>query len=308
MVPIGVVGELYIGGSGLARGYLNRPDLTQNLFISHPFKEGERVYRTGDLVRYLPDGNLEYVGRIDHQVKIRGFRIELGEIEAALQRHILVNEAIVMVREDYPGDPRLIAYVVGDGDAQKWRDYLKDQLPNYMIPSYFVGLNAFPLTPNGKIDRKALPAPEKQEIASCYIAPRTSTEKTIVSIWHEVLGMENIGIQDSFFEIGGHSLLATQAVSNLKEAFGIEIPLHDLFMFHTVQQLAEQIDQLLDNKNQEMQNDSKENVSLQDYVQKEAEVSNDEELLELLKQLEELSEEEAQGIFESNLIEEGVKK
>ncbi|MGR4032374.1 non-ribosomal peptide synthetase, partial [Bacillus sp. ZZQ-131] len=224
--------------------------------------------------------------RIDHQVKIRGFRIELGEIEATLQRHTLVNEAIVMVREDYPGDPRLIAYVVGDGDAQKWRDYLKDQLPNYMIPAYFVGLNAFPLTPNGKIDRKALPAPERQEIASGYIAPRTSTEKTIVSIWHEVLGKENIGIQDSFFEIGGHSLLATQAVSNLKEAFGIEIPLHDLFMFHTVQQLAEQIDQLLDNKNQEMQNDSKENVSLQDYVQKEAEVSNDEELLELLKQLE----------------------
>ena len=177
MVPIGVVGELYIGGSGLARGYLKRPDLTKNRFIPHPFKEGERIYRTGDLVRYLPDGNLEYVGRIDHQVKIRGFRIELGEIEAILQRHTLVNEAIVMVREDYPGDPRLIAYVVGDGDAQKWRDYLKDQLPNYMIPAYFVGLNAFPLTPNGKIDRKALPAPEKQEIASGYIAPRTSTEK-----------------------------------------------------------------------------------------------------------------------------------
>ncbi|PFD72567.1 non-ribosomal peptide synthetase [Bacillus cereus] len=308
MVPIGVVGELYIGGSGLARGYLNRPDLTQGRFIPHPFKEGERVYRTGDLVRYLPDGNLEYVGRIDHQVKIRGFRIELGEIEATLQRHTLVNEVIVMVREDYPGNPRLIAYVVGDGDAQKWRDYLKNQLPNYMIPAYFVGLNAFPLTPNGKIDRKALPAPERQEIASGYIAPRTSTEKTIVSIWHEVLDMENIGIQDSFFEIGGHSLLATQAVSNLKEAFGIEIPLHDLFMFHTVQQLAEQIDQLLYNKNQEMQNDSKENVSLQEYIQKEAEVSNDEELLELLKQLEELSEEEAQGIFESNLIQEGVKK
>ncbi|HCF52247.1 MAG TPA: non-ribosomal peptide synthetase, partial [Bacillus sp. (in: Bacteria)] len=133
MVPIGVVGELYIGGSGLARGYLKRPDLTKNRFIPHPFKEDERVYRTGDLVRYLPDGNLEYVGRIDHQVKIRGFRIELGEIEAVLQKHTLVNEAIVMVREDYPGDPRLIAYVVGDGDAQKWRDYLKDQLPNYMI-------------------------------------------------------------------------------------------------------------------------------------------------------------------------------
>lgn len=179
MVPIGVVGELYIGGSGLARGYLKRPDLTKNRFIPHPFKEDERVYRTGDLVRYLPDGNLEYVGRIDHQVKIRGFRIELGEIEAVLQKHTLVNEAIVMVREDYPGNPRLIAYVVGDGDSQKWRDYLKDQLPNYMIPSYFVGLNAFPLNPNGKIDRKALPAPEKQEIASCYIAPRTSTEKQL---------------------------------------------------------------------------------------------------------------------------------
>ena len=201
MVPIGVVGELYIGGSGLARGYLNRPDLTQDRFIPHPFKEGERVYRTGDLVRYLPDGNLEYVGRIDHQVKIRGFRIELGEIEATLQRHTLVNEVIVMVQEDYPGDPRLIAYVVGDGDAQKWRDYLKDQLPNYMIPAYFVGLNAFPLTPNGKIDRKALPAPPETGDSKWLYCSSYVYGKTIVSIWHEVLGMENIGIQDSFLKL-----------------------------------------------------------------------------------------------------------
>ncbi|MCM3538297.1 non-ribosomal peptide synthetase [Priestia endophytica] len=307
MVPIGVIGELYIGGAGLARGYLNRPDLTNERFIPHPFKGEERVYRTGDLVRYLPDGNLEYLGRIDHQVKIRGYRIELGEIEATLQNHTLVNEVIVMVREDYPDDPRLVAYVVGEGDVHTWRSYLKTQLPNYMVPAHFVRLNAFPLTPNGKIDRKALPVPECKEIASGYIAPRTPTEKTIVSIWHQVLGIENIGIQDSFFEIGGHSLLATQAVSSLKEAFGIDLSLHDVFTYHTVQELAERIDQLLCSGNKEMQNDSKENLSFQDYIQKEAEVSNDEELLELLKQLEELSEEEAQGIFESNLVERGVK-
>ncbi|PDZ09110.1 non-ribosomal peptide synthetase [Bacillus pseudomycoides] len=308
MVPIGVVGELYLGGSGLARGYLNRPDLTNERFIPHPFKEGERVYRTGDLVRYLPDGNLDYLGRIDHQVKIRGFRIELGEIEATLQSHSSVNEVVVMVREDHPGDQRLVAYVVGEGNAHAWRDYLKTQLPNYMVPAHFVGLTAFPLTPNGKIDRKALPVPEHKEAEGGYVAPRTPTEEAIVSIWHQILGTENIGIHDSFFELGGHSLLATQAVSNLNETFGIELPLHDLFMYTTVQELAERVNQLRCSGNEQTQNDSKENVSFQDYIQNEAAASNDEELLELLKQLEELSEEEAQDIFERNLVEEGVKK
>ncbi|MGG3494414.1 amino acid adenylation domain-containing protein [Peribacillus simplex] len=308
MVPIGVAGELYIGGAGLARGYLNRPDLTNERFIPHPFKEGERVYRTGDLVRYLPDGALDYLGRIDHQVKIRGFRIELGEIEATLQSHSLVNEVVVMVREDHPGDQRLVAYVVGEENAHDWRDYLKTKLPNYMVPAHFVGLTAFPLTPNGKIDRKALPAPERKGAEGGYVAPRTPTEEAIVSIWHQVLGTENIGIHDSFFELGGHSLLATQAVTSLKEAFGIELPLHDLFTYTTVQELAERVNQLQCSGNEQAQNDSKGNVSFQDYIQKETAVSNDEELLELLKQLEELSEEEAQGIFESNLVKEGVKK
>ncbi|MDM5294858.1 amino acid adenylation domain-containing protein [Peribacillus simplex] len=308
MVPIGVAGELYIGGSGLARGYLNRPDLTNERFIPHPFKEGERVYRTGDLVRYLPDGTLDYLGRIDHQVKIRGFRIELGEIEATLQSHSSVNEVVVMVREDHPGDQRLVAYVVGEENAHDWRDYLKTKLPNYMVPAHFVGLTAFPLTPNGKIDRKALPAPERKGAEGGYVAPRTPTEVAIVSIWHQVLGTENIGIHDSFFELGGHSLLATQAVTSLKEAFGIELPLHDLFTYTTVQELAERVNQLQCSGNEQAQNDSKGNVSFQDYIQKETAVSNDEELLELLKQLEELSEEEAQGIFESNLVKEGVKK
>ncbi|MDQ0418593.1 amino acid adenylation domain-containing protein [Croceifilum oryzae] len=305
MVPIGVVGELYIGGSGLARGYLNRPDLTNERFIPHPFQEGKRVYRTGDLVRYLPDGNLEYLGRIDHQVKVRGFRIELGEIEATLQSHPSVREVLVMVREDQPGDQRLVAYVVGEGKVQEWREYLKTRLPNYMVPAHFVELEVFPLTPNGKIDRKSLPVPDRKETKGVYVAPRTETEEAIVTIWNQVLGMEQIGIHDSFFELGGHSLLATQAVSNLKEFFGVELPLHDLFTYTTVQELAERMDQLCANREEQVQGD---HVSLQDYIQQEVAAARDEDLLELLKQLEELSDEETQDIFESSLVGEGVKK
>ncbi|SFX81224.1 amino acid adenylation domain-containing protein [Thermoactinomyces sp. DSM 45891] len=306
MVPIGVVGELYLGGAGLARGYVNRPDLTDERFILHPFQEGKRVYRTGDLVRYLPDGNLEYLGRIDHQVKVRGFRIELGEIEATLESHLSIREVLVMVREDQPGDQRLVAYVVGEGKVQEWREYLKTRLPNYMVPAHFVELEVFPLTPNGKIDRKALPVPDRKEAEAGYVAPRTETEEVIVSIWNQVLGMEHISIHDSFFELGGHSLLATQAVSNLKEAFSIDLPLHDLFTYTTVQELAERIDQLCASR-EHAQSNSGENFSLQDYIQQE-EASHDEELLELLKQLEELSEEETNDLFESSLVGEGVKK
>ncbi|PFW61128.1 AMP-binding enzyme, partial [Bacillus pseudomycoides] len=187
-VPIGVSGELYIGGAGLARGYLNRPELTAERFIPHPFSSdpGARLYRTGDLARYLPDGNLDYLGRIDHQVKIRGFRIELGEIASALNAHASVKEAVVIVREDQPGDKRLVAYVVGDGNVGEWRDYLKAELPSHMVPSGFVMMEAIPLTANGKVDREALPVPEEREIESECVAPRNGKEETLATIWKQV--------------------------------------------------------------------------------------------------------------------------
>ncbi|MEC2479753.1 amino acid adenylation domain-containing protein, partial [Bacillus cereus] len=186
-VPVGVMGELYIGGAGLARGYLNRPELTSERFISHPFKEGERLYRTGDLVRYLPDGNIDYLGRMDNQVKIRGFRIELGEIESTLQEHDLVKEAVVMVRENQSGDKRLVAYVVGEGSLEEWREYLKTKLPIHMIPSYFVEMKELPLTINGKIDRKSLPIPDYQGTQEGYVAPRNEREHKLSIIWERVL-------------------------------------------------------------------------------------------------------------------------
>ncbi|MHC2831689.1 amino acid adenylation domain-containing protein [Bacillus sp. F9_6S_D1_P_5] len=244
IVPIGVIGELYIGGVGLARGYLNRPELTSERFISHPFKEGERLYRTGDLVKYLPDGNLEYIGRIDSQVKIRGFRIELGEIEAALLEHSSVKEAVVLAREDNPGDKRLVAYVVGNGSRNEWREHLKGRLPSYMIPAHFIEMEVMPLTPNGKIDRKILPAPKEQLVKENVLSPRTPVEELVASIWSEVLGMEHIGIQDSFFELGGHSLLATQVAFRLQDAFQIELSVRELFEYSTVETLVERIVQL----------------------------------------------------------------
>ncbi|MDQ0418594.1 amino acid adenylation domain-containing protein/non-ribosomal peptide synthase protein (TIGR01720 family) [Croceifilum oryzae] len=244
VVPIGVAGELYLGGVGLARGYFNRPDLTAERFIPHPFKEGERLYRTGDLARYLVDRNVEYIGRIDNQVKIRGFRIELGEIEAILHDHSSVKEALVLVREDQPGDKRLVAYVVGEGSIGAWRDHLKSQLPNYMVPAHFVELDEMPLTPNGKIDRKALPKPVGQSVSEDMVLPRTPAEELVASVWSQVLGVEGISVYDSFFERGGHSLLATQVVSRLQEAFQIEIPLRELFEYSTVEALAKRLDQL----------------------------------------------------------------
>lgn len=241
---IGIEGELYIGGAGLARGYLNRPNLTAEKFVSHPYRFGERLYRTGDSVRYLTDGNLEFIGRMDHQVKMRGFRIELGEIEATLEKCSFIKEAVVLVREDRPGDQRLVAYVISDGNTEEWREYLQKQLPNHMIPAHFIELEHFPLTPNGKIDRKALPAPDEQAIEDLNVLPRTPSEELIASVWSQVLGTENIGIQDSFFERGGHSLLATQIVSRLQEMFQIKIPLRELFKHDTVEALAKRVDQL----------------------------------------------------------------
>ncbi|HEY9669184.1 MAG TPA: amino acid adenylation domain-containing protein, partial [Coleofasciculaceae cyanobacterium] len=252
-VPIGVPGELHIGGVGLARGYLNRPDLTTEKFIPNPFNNqpGTRLYRTGDLVRYLPDGNIEYLGRIDNQVKIRGFRIELGEIETVLGQHPAIRETLVMVREDVPGDKRLVAYLIPKQEPaltiSELRHFLKEKLPNYMIPSAFVMLESIPLTPNDKVDYRALPAPEKAqlELEETFVAPRTPVEEKLADIWTNVLGLEHVGIHNSFFDLGGHSLVAMQVMSRLRQAFGVELPLRSLFETPTVAELAEQIDTLL---------------------------------------------------------------
>jgi len=230
--PVGVPGELYIGGDGLARGYLNRPDLTAERFIPHPFSDepGARLYKTGDLARYQLDGNLVFLGRIDDQVKIRGFRIELGEVEAVLSQHSAVHEAVVIVREDTPGDRRLVAYVVPQEEQSPTvghlRSFLREKLPEYMLPSAFVILEQLPLTPNGKVDRRALPRPERK---GPFVAPRNPVEERLAGMWAEVLGLERVGIHDNFFELGGHSLLATQVISRLRAAFRVELPVRRLF-------------------------------------------------------------------------------
>ncbi len=243
-VPVGVPGELYIGGAGLARGYLNRPDLTAERFIPNPFSgmRGARLYRTGDLARYRVDGNIEYLGRLDHQVKVRGFRIELGEIEATLVQHPEVREAVVVMRGDSPGEKRLVAYLVGQESVptvEAVRTYLKGQLPEYMVPGLFVFLDALPLTPNGKVDRKSLPTPDSAgQLAHQYVAPRYPTEETLAGIWAEVLAVERVGIHDNFFALGGHSLLATQVMSRVRKSLDAELPLRALFESPTVAELA----------------------------------------------------------------------
>ncbi|MEW6734140.1 MAG: amino acid adenylation domain-containing protein [Acidobacteriota bacterium] len=248
-----MAGELHIGGINLARGYWNRPELTAERFISNPFSSipGMRLYKTGDWARYLPDGNIEFLGRIDHQVKIRGFRIELGEIEIILSQHSAVQEAVVIVREDRSGDKRLVAYVVTNQNhsqlTMELSNFLKMKLPDYMIPSAFVVLAALPLTPSGKVNRRALPIPEviRPELRENFIAARNPIEEMIAAIWARVLGLENIGINDNFFELGGHSLLATQIISRVREAFNLEIPLRSLFESPTVAGLAKRVEQSL---------------------------------------------------------------
>jgi amino acid adenylation domain-containing protein len=249
--PIGVPGELCVGGAGIARGYLNRPELTAEKFMPDPFSDepGARLYRTGDLARYLPNRDIEYLGRIDAQVKIRGYRIELGEIEAVLSRHPSVREAVALAREDSPGEKRLAAYIVpGDGAVQagELRDFLKRKLPEYMVPSAFVFLGSLPLTPNGKVDRKALPAPDqgRPELGEGYVVPRTPREELLAKTWAEVLQLEKVGVHDNFFDLGGHSLLATQVISRLRDAFHVDLPLRALFEHPTVAGLAERIETL----------------------------------------------------------------
>ena len=248
-LPVGVPGELCVSGIGLARGYHNRPDLTAEKFIPNPFSNipGDRLYRTGDRVRYLADGNVEYLGRMDHQVKVRGFRIELGEIEAVLAKHPHIVDQFVMVREDKPGDKRLTAYVVSDGteepNASTIKAFVRQTLPEYMTPSAVVFMDTFPLTPNGKINRNLLPAPElsRSDLSAEYVAPRNETEEKLVAIITELLDVKQAGVHDNFFELGGHSLLATQFMSRLKETFSTELPLRTLFEKPTTAQIAEEI-------------------------------------------------------------------
>jgi amino acid adenylation domain-containing protein len=245
-VPIGVPGELYIGGAGLARGYLNRPELTAEKFIPNPFSTGlgARLYKTGDRARYLPDGNIEFLGRVDNQVKVRGFRIELGEIERVLRQHPAVRDTVVALREDTPGDKRLVAYLVPRQSypptVSELRGFLQRKLPDYMTPSTFVFLDTLPLTPNGKVDRQALPPPEptRPDSEQAWVAPRTPEEEILAGIWAQILGIDRVGMHDNFFELGGHSLKATQIVSRVRAAFEIELPLRALFEAPTVAGLA----------------------------------------------------------------------
>ncbi|HYP53657.1 MAG TPA: MupA/Atu3671 family FMN-dependent luciferase-like monooxygenase, partial [Pyrinomonadaceae bacterium] len=249
-VPAGVPGDLYIGGAGVVRGYLNRPELTADKFVPDPFstEPGARMYKTGDVARYLADGQIEFLGRSDHQVKIRGFRIEIGDIETALASHESVRECVVVAREDAPGEKLLAAYFVAAPGATATtaalRVHLKEKLPEYMIPSVFVALDAMPLTPNGKIDRKRLPAPDRTraEAKETYVAPRTPVEEVLAATWAQVFRAERVGVFDNFFELGGHSLLATQVVARTRDTFQIELPVHSLFKTPTVAGLAEAVE------------------------------------------------------------------
>ncbi|RKZ52372.1 MAG: non-ribosomal peptide synthetase, partial [Candidatus Parabeggiatoa sp. nov. 3] len=224
---------------------LNRPDLTAEKFIQNPFNPKERLYKTGDLARYLPDGNIEYLGRIDNQVKMRGFRIELGEIEAVLAQYPAIREVVTIVREDQPDNKRLVAYIVPKEETaltpDELRPFLKAKLPDYMVPKAFVILEAFPLTPNGKIDRHALPAPEQvfSPTEETSIMPQTDMERSIATVWQEVLHVDKVGIYDNFFDLGGHSLLIIQIQAKLQKAFAKQISVVELFEHPTIHALAQ---------------------------------------------------------------------
>jgi acyl carrier protein len=239
-----VPGELYLGGVGIARGYLGQPALTEERFVPDPFggEPGAWLYRTGDQVRYRADGNLEYLGRLDHQVKVRGFRIELGEVEAVLLEHPRVAQAVVVVREERVGDRRLVAYFVSGVErgvtVTELRKHLRARLPEYMVPQHFVELEGLPLMPNGKLNRRALPVPFSVEAAEeAYVAPRTEMEARVAAIWREVLGIERVGVHDNFFDLGGHSLLTIKVATRIEEATGVRLNLR-LLLSNTLEQIA----------------------------------------------------------------------
>ncbi|MBZ5536432.1 MAG: amino acid adenylation domain-containing protein [Acidobacteriia bacterium] len=247
-VPLGIPGEMHVGGAGLARGYLNRPELTAQRFIVNPFGKdaSERLYRTGDLARFLPGHDIEYLGRIDTQVKIRGFRIELGEIESLLCQHPSIREAVVIAREDVPGDKRLVAYVVPHAASpaiNELHTHLRRHLPDYMVPSAFVPLKTIPLTNNGKVDRLALPAPDKtqRDLEKPFVAPRTELERTLASLWQSALNVERVGLEDNFFELGGHSLLLVQIHGKLRSLLHRDLPITELFQYPTIRALADHL-------------------------------------------------------------------
>lgn len=291
-VPLGVAGELFIGGAGVVRGYLNRPELTAERFIKNPFDEsgGAYLYRTGDLVRYRPDGDIEFLGRVDFQVKIRGYRIELGEIEMALEQHQGVQKSIVVARatEGVPSERSLVAYLVTNGrtppSTSELHDFLTEKLPEFMVPSAFVVLDAFPLLPNGKVDRHALPAPEQARtgLKKALVPPSNSLEEVLAGVWAEVLGLEQVGIQDNFFELGGHSLLAARLVSQVRDTFRVELPLHSLFDAPTVAGLSRTL------------------------VAREAKPGQTEKIAQILKRLTEMSAEEAKQILQEKKSRRGV--
>ncbi|HEX6292501.1 MAG TPA: non-ribosomal peptide synthetase, partial [Herpetosiphonaceae bacterium] len=257
LVPVGVPGELCLGGAGLARGYLDRPALTAERFVPDPFSQrpGARIYHTGDLVRWLPDGTLEFLGRVDYQVKIRGFRVEVGEVEAALHQCPAVSDAVVVAREDtspasgYP-DKRLVAYIIPrDGHTpttSELRSFLLAKIPDYMIPTAFITLERLPLTTGGKVNRRALPAPDqtRPNLNDAFAEPRTPTEQQVASIWRSVLKLEQVGIDDNFFDLGGHSLLATQVIARLRDMFQVDLPIRYLFAAPTVSGVAAMIERM----------------------------------------------------------------
>ncbi|HEK22320.1 amino acid adenylation domain-containing protein [Mucilaginibacter sp.] len=249
----GEIGEIYIGGDGVARGYLNRPELNAERFIDNPFTPGEKIYRTGDLAKIKPDGDIVYLGRIDHQVKVRGYRIELGEIEHNLGKQEGIKQAVVIAREDTPGIPRLVAYLVLESgqigipdktDLDKWDKALLDVLPEYMVPDDYVLLDVIPSTPNGKIDRKALPKPDYSHINRDgeYLAPRTSNEQLVAGIWEDMMGLEKVSIFDNFFQLGGRSLVAVKIMARLEQETGKRLPLATLFEYSTVEKLASRLE------------------------------------------------------------------
>jgi aryl carrier-like protein len=249
LCPIAVPGELCIGGAGVSLGYWNRPELTAERFVDDPFAPGMKLYRTGDLARWGEEGTLEHLGRLDFQVKLRGFRIELGEIEATLSRHPAVREAVVIAREDVPGEQNLVAYVVAQDPPaelpEKLRALLRKAMPEYMVPSHFVTLKAMPLTPNGKVDRKALPRPlnggHLVPVSGEYVAPRNELEIRLASTWQQLLDVPRVGVTDNFFDLGGHSLLAAKLMSRLRTETGLDLRLRNLFEHPTVEGLAQAI-------------------------------------------------------------------